>query len=375
MDFWVVIYAIGAAQAVPLAVALSRRQANRKANRVLAAWVAIVGIDLAIKALFLAEPSAWLFKPSRLVGLLPFLYASLFYLYVRALTTGRGVGWRDLVHFAGFALVLAWTMPLFLASAEETAQTFARFQAGQWPWMAAWFDLVLFGYAFSYLVAALVRAQRYRRTVRARRSDFDRQSLRWITVMAIGQLVIWIIAAVQAVANIPLVDYHLIYGAVAAWVCVVGFFSLGQPPVVELGADVPADAEAADAGGAPSGKDDDGRFDEVEARLSELMHEQQLYREPALTIGQLAKRSGYPEYLVSAVINRRLGGNFWDYINRQRITAAATCLADPDDGRTILDIAYACGFTSKSTFNAAFKRQLGLTPSAYRRQHASPAAG
>lgn len=26
--------------------------------------------------------------------------------------------------------------------------------------------------------------------------------------------------------------------------------------------------------------------------------------------------------------------------------------------RTILDIAYACGFTSKSTFNAAFKRQL-----------------
>ncbi|WP_242109530.1 helix-turn-helix domain-containing protein [Luteimonas aquatica] len=89
-------------------------------------------------------------------------------------------------------------------------------------------------------------------------------------------------------------------------------------------------------------------------------------REPALTIGQLARRSGYPEYLVSAVINRRFDGHFWDYINRQRIEAASAHLADASDARSILEIAYACGFTSKSTFNAAFKRQLGQTPSAYR---------
>src|SRR5690606_41026700 len=103
---------------------------------------------------------------------------------------------------------------------------------------------------------------------------------------------------------------------------------------------------AAPGGDRPAG-DDDPRYDEVESRLSRLMREEQLYREPALTIGQLAKRSGYPEYLVSAVINRRFGGNFWEYINRQRIDAAAARLTDPGDTRTILDIAYACGFTSK----------------------------
>ncbi|WP_343203072.1 helix-turn-helix domain-containing protein [Stenotrophomonas maltophilia] len=73
---------------------------------------------------------------------------------------------------------------------------------------------------------------------------------------------------------------------------------------------------------------------------------------------------------MSAVINRRFGENFWDYINRQRIEAAAAHLADGADTRTILDIAYACGFTSKSTFNAAFKRQLGETPSVFRKRHA-----
>ena len=100
-----------------------------------------------------------------------------------------------------------------------------------------------------------------------------------------------------------------------------------------------------------------------------IAHETQ----PALTIGQVAKRSGYPEYLVSAVINRRLGGNFWEYVNRLRIEAACAALADPADSRSVLEIAYDAGFTSKSTFNAAFKRLTGKTPSAFR--HGSLSAG
>ena len=142
----------------------------------------------------------------------------------------------------------------------------------------------------------------------------------------------------------------------------MGWFSLGQPPVA-VEEEPPSAPPPAPAGGMA----DDARFDAVQARLAELMGgAAPLYLEPALTIGQVAKRSGYPEYLVSAVINRRLGGSFWEYVNRLRVEAARERLADPDDARTVLDIAYACGFTSKSTFNAAFKRQVGQTPSGYR---------
>src|SRR5690606_30170423 len=151
-------------------------------------------------------------------------------------------------------------------------------------------------------------------------------------------------------------------------VCVVGWFSLGQPPIAE-----PLREQATVADPMPREDDDDPRFDAVEARLSALMSEQALYREPALGIAQLARRSGYPEYLVSAVINRRLGGNFWEYVNRHRVEAVRACLADADDRRGILEIAYDAGFTSKSTFNTAFRRIVGETPSAYRNRQA-PAA-
>ncbi len=364
MTIWVTVYAIGAAQSALLAVALWRRMINPAGNRMLAAWIALVGVDLAIKALYLDAPSADLLKAYRFVGLFPFLYGSLFFLYVRALTQARAFGRRDLIHLAGFAVVLVFSAELFLLDHAQTEALFARVLAGDRPGRSGFFDLALFAYSLSYVIAALVLVHRYRRRLRERRSDADTMSLRWIDAMAASQIGIWCIATTQWSGAIPGVDYHLIYGAVAGWVFVIGYLSLGQPAVVAQAppADAPAASDAAVV--------DDARYPAVEARLSTLMATDQLYREPALTVGQLAKRSGYPEYLVSAVINRRFNCNFWDYVNRQRIEAARACLADGDDARTILDIAYACGFTSKSTFNAAFKRQLDATPSAYRQRHA-----
>ena len=367
MHAWVIVYAIAAAQASLLALALWRRSANAAANRILSAWTALVGVDLAVRALHLAAPDDRWSLAYSIASLFPFLHASLFYLYVRALTTARGFAARDVVHLAGFAFALALAMPDLLAT-------------GRWASPGIGYALLLYAYALGYVAAALVRIARFRRELRAHRADADRQSLRWLGAMALSQVVIWCIAVLQDLVRIPFVDYYLIYGAVALWVFVIGWFSLAQPPVPAQPA-----AEAGSAGGAgtapsassPPAQDatiDDARVPDVEARLTRLMVQERLYREPALSIAQLARRSGYPEYLVSLVINRRLGGPFWDYVNRLRIDAVSERLADPTDARTILDIAWDAGFTSKSTFNAAFRRQVGETPSAWRRRHADAAA-
>lgn len=365
LSFWVFVYIAAAVQAALLALALWRRPANREANRLLAVWVALAGIDLAVKAGYWHTLAPEWFRAYRFVALFPFLYGSLFFLYGRALTRGLGFRRRDLRHLLGFAAMLLATSPVLLAGTARLQALSARWIAGERS-VGHWFDLALFVYSLSYVAAALVQVHRYRRRLRERRSDADRLSLRWIDAMAACQVAIWCIAVVQALVYLPILNYGLLFGALAGWICVVGWFSLGQPPVAVEPAAAPAGEEA--VAPAAAAEPDDARYDAVQARLAALMDgAAPLYLEPALTIAQVAKRSGYPEYLVSAVINRRFGGTFWDYINRLRVEAARACLADAADTRSILDIAYACGFTSKSTFNAAFKRQLGETPSGYRK--------
>ncbi|GAA5082772.1 helix-turn-helix domain-containing protein [Lysobacter panacisoli] len=362
MAFWSLVFAIAAAQAVLLALALWRRPVNAGSNRVLAVWIGLIGFDLAVKAAWFHGPSATLFRPYRLAQLFPFFYGSFFYLYVRTLTQARGFVRRDALHLLPFALVLLLNLEVLLMPRAEVEALLARLAAGgRWP-QSPRLDIALYMAGVSYVVAGLVVVRGYRRRLLQRRSDADRMSLHWIDVMAASQIVIWCIALAQWQFRIPWIDFPLIYGAVAAWVFAVGYLSLAQAPVL---ANEPAqavrDVMVDDAPGT-----EDPRFPEVEARLAQLMARERLHREPALTIGEVARRSGYPEYLVSAVINRRFEGNFWAYVNRHRIEDARACLADPGDARTVLDIAYACGFTSKSTFNAAFKRETGETPTAYR---------
>jgi AraC-like DNA-binding protein len=237
-------------------------------------------------------------------------------------------------------------------------------------------SLALFGFSLSYVAAAVAMVLRYRRRLRATRSDGDPESVRWLLWVAAWQCLIWATALAQWLLPVPWLPYQLIYVAVAGFVLAVGYRSLLVP--AEIAALATPEAAAGSAAAAllestpepePSGElqvedgAEDPRFDEVARRLLQLFEHEHLYRQPALSIAQVAKRSGYPEYLVSAVINRRFGQPFWDWVNAYRVREAQARLLDPGEQRTALDVAFEVGFTSKSTFNAAFKRLLGETPS------------
>lgn len=99
-------------------------------------------------------------------------------------------------------------------------------------------------------------------------------------------------------------------------------------------------------------------------QLARFMQEQRPYLDPDLSLERLARRSGIGSKALSTLINQTHGAHFFDFINRLRIDHAKQLLADTD--RTVTDILYASGFNSKSTFNVAFRKHSGTTPSAYR---------
>jgi len=110
--------------------------------------------------------------------------------------------------------------------------------------------------------------------------------------------------------------------------------------------------------------EDDARLAE---RLRRLLTEEDLDSRPELKIGDVAARLGEPEHRVSQCISAVLGfPNFNRWINHHRIARAKRMLADPDERRSILEIAFSCGFASLGPFNRAFRDEVGATPRGYR---------
>lgn len=121
-------------------------------------------------------------------------------------------------------------------------------------------------------------------------------------------------------------------------------------------------AEARSARRAPT--DEDNRLAE---RLLGLLRDEAIDARPDLRIGEVAARLGQPEYKVSQCISTVLGfPNFNRLINHHRIERAKRLLADPDQGQSILEVAFECGFGSVGPFNRAFRDQVGVTPREFR---------
>ncbi|MEM6802882.1 MAG: helix-turn-helix domain-containing protein [Bacteroidota bacterium] len=103
-------------------------------------------------------------------------------------------------------------------------------------------------------------------------------------------------------------------------------------------------------------------------RIEQKMQEEDLYKNSALTLLDLAQALDTTTKTISQTVNQGTGLNFNDYINRFRIEAFKDeILAKRHEQLTLLGIAIACGFNSKSTFNRAFKKHSGQSPSEFLR--------
>ena len=113
------------------------------------------------------------------------------------------------------------------------------------------------------------------------------------------------------------------------------------------------------------------QIESYKRRLADLMHIETVFLNPDLTLPGLAAQVGCSVNHLSQVINSGFGIGFFDYLNQHRVEYARQLLHQ-QDGRhqSILNIAFAAGFNSHSSFYAAFKKASGQTPAQFRRSQA-----
>ncbi len=100
-------------------------------------------------------------------------------------------------------------------------------------------------------------------------------------------------------------------------------------------------------------------------KIKQLMETEKPFLFEKITISKLAELAGWPVYVVSQTINRKFNMGFFDLINHYRISLAIELLKTSRKNFTIEGVAFQSGFSSKTAFYNAFKKQTGMSPLEY----------
>lgn len=103
-------------------------------------------------------------------------------------------------------------------------------------------------------------------------------------------------------------------------------------------------------------------------KVNELVEEEDLHKNPDLTLAELSSVVGVSSRAVSESIRYYSGSSFNNFINEFRVMDSMKLLEDESNNHLSLEAVMSeCGFASRSTFYSAFDKVCGMTPNQYRK--------
>ncbi|WCL49735.1 AraC family transcriptional regulator [Leptospira sp. GIMC2001] len=109
-------------------------------------------------------------------------------------------------------------------------------------------------------------------------------------------------------------------------------------------------------------------INEVTERINKLFSVEKIYLEDELNLSIVAEKLNITTHQLSEFLNQVEKKSFNQYVNSHRIEYACKSLIQNPEWPTIR-IAYDSGFQSKSSFHDAFRREMNMTPTAYRKKN------
>ena len=360
-------YLTGVGLALFLGVLLLSKREKTIADKILSIWLVVIGFHLALFAFMQLQ---W-YPELRGIDLpMPIIHGPLLYLYTLSLTKGKpGAGWW--IHLVPPISFYLYLIPFFLLPVDQKIFVYQHHGIGYESFLAVR-DLCIPLSGILYVTLSTLALRTHRKSIVDVYSSTEKVNLLWLQYLILWIGAIWILVFTG--------NDVLIYGATVLFVFFIGFFGIRQvgifhpqhehvaeervvdAVVMEEKTDTVAEA-ATRAKYHKSGLTVDLSL-MIHDRLVALMNTEKAYREPELSLTDLAARlNTLPNYL-SQVINEQEGKNFYDYINTLRIEEFKRLVHLPGSRKlTLFAIAQEGGFNSKSSFNRYFKKSTGQSPS------------
>jgi AraC-like DNA-binding protein len=360
---WSTVLGMAAGFGALVALLLLRAPGNRPAQRLLAALLLVAVARLMPYVLgFAGAYDAWpwlSFAPFDL----PLAVGPLLYLYLLRLSAPQlppRWGW----HLLPAAIDLGYMLWAF-ALADEAKNTWN--DSVHTPWIAPLQDAAGALSLAVYLWLSLGLRRRYLDWLRRHVSDEDAQRQPWVAsvLLALG---LWLALSAgydlysRLLVKLNYYDrfpQYLAFSAIVLWLGLEGWRHAGRtfPQMTQAPEPLPPPQPS-------GGRDWNATADTWLARI----RREGWWRQPGLTLADVAQRLATNESYVSRAFNQGLGRNFNGAINAMRVEAVQSRMIE-DSSAELLTLALECGFSSKASFNRVFREQTGLSPSAWRAAH------
>jgi AraC-like DNA-binding protein len=345
---------------------LSVKTKKKLSNQLLAAFLIITAID--ISAFFYAEFIQLPLNLEMLRNSVSAFKNPLLFLYILSVIYANfKLKGKHLVHLLPWIFTILVLMPNFFLANNEAKIAFSNnFDTNLEVQFLSYLGDVL---SFAYLIAEVYYIVRYRKLLLENFTDkVAFKSYNWLKQLAllllIGQALTWIKNYARVHQSLEstnsLRTIVLLFGVF--FICWLFLKAVNSPKLFKgIDVDLQTSKELKPL------KEED----EIKAKISLLtnfMEDKKPYLNAGLTIRSLSEEMKMNPRYLSVLINQNLNLHFFDFVNEYRIKEAMKILKNPSNKMvTVLEILYEVGFNSKSSFNTAFKKHTGLTPTQFRK--------
>ena len=370
LNTWTVLLLFAAAQGLFLALVLfTQQRGNRRANRVLALLIILFSLRL-IETVGYWTKYLLVFPHFALTtAAFPFLFGVLLYFYARCLTGEQfQFGKREWLHFLPFVLHVGWLTLFYRLSSEIKLRILQQFIGVENPKFTSWlyfgFFLIQTLHMLFYAGLTLRLLKQHARP--AKNGVLEQISLRWLRNLTIGfssfvLLTLLYVFWLQLGFPYSRAVDALVLIAMASQIYLIGYMTLRQPEIFSGALAIKNAPKYEKSTLTPA------RAETYLNKLLQLMETKKLFTNNNLKLQDLADKLNLSPHHLSQIINERRGQNFFDFLNQYRIEEAKKYLHDTEkQNYTILSIALEVGFNNKASFNTAFKKHTGMTPSQFR---------
>lgn len=341
-----------------------RYRANGHANRLLAILIGLMTVMLWNLYIYKSGLNTKWLIIDRTLWVTPFLWTPMLYAYVVQMTRTKVIGWRGLlVHALPALFVFAMQFPL------KHLTDNLVIGSGVLPMVYKYSIVVLFMQMGFYIYLCLRVLQKYRLRIKSYYSAIDAINLTWLrnivmifTAVIVLDMIMYLPTAFLGFEQSSF--YNVVLIAEACSIFLMGYLSLSQVEIL-MG---PQRARRDDDNHKYQGSTIDPQTGVILAnKLDTLMETSQIFKKNDLRLGELADKMDLSSQHLSQIINQYHQKNFYDYVNEYRVRSAAADLIE--HGKiNLTKLAFDSGFNNRVSFNNAFKKYIGLTPTAFLRE-------